>query len=192
MKKLINKVFYTIFLIIVIIISLVIIPITIYYAYNQIELTNEFMKMHNELNTKYIIIITLSSIVFSLSLLYLTSKKGFYKNKDKLIVYTLSNIVLTGFVTISSTYIANNYVLNNIKIENTLKDKVTLDKSNVITETSINLNDNESENITLTLDKTSKIKLTKDTYITSLENEDSTNSNIDLNGYKLYINGKSL
>ena len=192
MKKLINKVFYTIFLILVIIISLVIIPITIYYAYNQIELTNEFMKMHNELNTKYIIIITLSSIVFSLSLLYLTSKKGFYKNKDKLIVYTLSNIVLTGFVTISSTYIANNYVLNNIKIENTLKDKVTLDKSNVITETSINLNDNESENITLTLDKTSKIKLTKDTYITSLENEDSTNSNIDLNGYKLYINGKSL
>lgn len=192
MKKLINKVFYTIFLILVIIISLVIIPITIYYAYNQIELTNEFMKMHNELNIKYIIIITLSSIVFSLSLLYLTSKKGFYKNKDKLIVYTLSNIVLTGFMTISSTYIANNYVLNNIKIENTLKDKVTLDKSNVITETSINLNDNESENITLTLDKTSKIKLTKDTYITSLENEDSTNSNIDLNGYKLYINGKSL
>lgn len=192
MKKLINKVFYTIFLILVIIISLIIIPITIYYAYNQIELTNEFMKMHNELNTKYIIIITLSSIVFSLSLLYLTSKKGFYKNKDKLIVYTLSNIVLTGFMTISSTYIANNYVLNNIKIENTLKDKVTLDKSNVITETSINLNDNESENITLTLDKTSKIKLTKDTYITSLENEDTTNSNIDLNGYKLYINGKSL
>lgn len=192
MKKLINKVFYTIFLILVIIISLVIIPITIYYAYNQIELTNEFMKMHNELNIKYIIIITLSSIVFSLSLLYLTSKKGFYKNKDKLIVYTLSNIVLTGFVTISSTYIANNYVLNNIKIENTLKDKVTLDKSNVITDTSINLNNNESENITLTLDKTSKIKLTKDTYITSLENEDSTNSNIDLNGYKLYINGKSL
>lgn len=91
-------------------------------------------------------------------------------------------------MTISSTYIANNYVLNNIRIENTLKDKVT----NVITDTSINLNNNESENITLTLDKTSKIKLTKDTYITSLENEDSTNSNIDLNGYKLYINGKSL
>lgn len=44
-----NKVFYTIFLILVIIISLVMIPITIYYAYNQIELTNEFMKMHNEL-----------------------------------------------------------------------------------------------------------------------------------------------
>ena len=77
MKKLKNKVFYTIFLILVIIISLVIIPITIHYAYNQIELTNEFMKMHNELNTKYIIIITLSSIVFSLSLLYLTSKKRF-------------------------------------------------------------------------------------------------------------------
>ena len=138
-----------IILILVIIISLAMIPITIYYANNHTELTNEFMKMHNELNTKYIIIITLSSIVFSLSLLYLTSKKGFYKNKDKLIVYILSNIVLTGFMTISSTYIANNYVLNNTKIENTEKDKVTLDKSNVITDTSINLNDYDTD-ITIT------------------------------------------
>lgn len=28
--------------------------------------------------------------------------------------------------------------------------------------------------------------------ITSLENEDSSNSNIDLNGYKLYVNGKAI
>ena len=27
-----------------------------------------------------------------------------------------------------------------------------------------------------------------DTYITSLENADSTNSNINFNGYKLYVN----
>ena len=43
--------------------------------------------------------------------------------------------------------------------------------------------------VELKLDKNSKITLTGDSYITSLENEDSTNSNIDLNGYKLYING---
>ena len=48
---------------------------------------------------------------------------------------------------------------------------------------------NTSSNISLTLDKTSKIKLTGDSYITSLTNADSTNSNIDFNGYKLYING---
>ena len=52
-------------------------------------------------------------------------------------------------MTISSTYIANNYVLNNTKIENTEKDKVTLDKSNVITDTSINLNDYDTD-ITIT------------------------------------------
>lgn len=40
----------------------------------------------------------------------------------------------------------------------------------------------------LKLDKTSKIKLTTDTYVTSLEDVDKTYSNIDLNGYKLYVN----
>ena len=52
--------------------------------------------------------------------------------------------------------------------------------------------ENTAKNVTLKLDKTTKIKLTKDSYITSLDNEDTTNSNIDLNGYKLYVNGKSI
>ena len=46
--------------------------------------------------------------------------------------------------------------------------------------------------VTIKLDKSSKITLTGDSYITSLENADSTNSNINLNGYKLYINGNEL
>lgn len=49
--------------------------------------------------------------------------------------------------------------------------------------------DNGAKMISLTLDKTSKLKLTGDSYITSLNNEDSSNSNIDFNGYKLYVNG---
>ncbi len=49
--------------------------------------------------------------------------------------------------------------------------------------------DNSAKSISLTLDKTSKIKLTGNSYITSLNNEDSSNSNIDFNGYKLYVNG---
>ena len=53
-------------------------------------------------------------------------------------------------------------------------------------------NDNTAKSIKLVLSKDSKVTLTKDTYITSLDNEDSTNSNIDLNGYKLYVNGKSI
>lgn len=39
---------------------------------------------------------------------------------------------------------------------------------------------------------TSKIKLTEDSYITSLEDDDTTYSNIDFNGYKLYVNGTAI
>ena len=46
--------------------------------------------------------------------------------------------------------------------------------------------------VKLTLDKKSTITLTGDSYVTSLDNADSSNSNINLNGYKLYINGVEL
>ena len=52
--------------------------------------------------------------------------------------------------------------------------------------------ENSAKEIKLKLDKTSKIKLTGDSYIASLDNSDSNNSNIDFNGYKLYVNGKSI
>lgn len=39
------------------------------------------------------------------------------------------------------------------------------------------------------LDSNSKIKLTGDSYVTSLKNADKTNDNIDFNGHKLYANG---
>lgn len=48
--------------------------------------------------------------------------------------------------------------------------------------------DNTAKSITLKLDKNSKIKLTSNTYVTNLEDADTTYSNIDLNGYKLYVN----
>lgn len=49
-----------------------------------------------------------------------------------------------------------------------------------------------AKKVTLTLDKNSKITLTGDTYVTSLKDSDSGYSNINLNGYKLYVNGKAL
>lgn len=52
--------------------------------------------------------------------------------------------------------------------------------------------DNTAKNIELVLDKTSKIKLTGDSYVTKLNNSDSSNSNIDFNGYKLYVNGEAI
>ncbi len=51
---------------------------------------------------------------------------------------------------------------------------------------------NKAKAITLKLDKSSKIKLTGDTYVTTLENEDASNSNIDFNGYHLYVNKKAI
>ena len=53
-------------------------------------------------------------------------------------------------------------------------------------------NENQAKNISLKLDSSSKIKLTKDTYVSSFEDEDSSYSNIDFNGYKLYVNGKAI
>ena len=47
---------------------------------------------------------------------------------------------------------------------------------------------NEGE-VSIVLDKTSSITLTGNTYIKSLTNADSSNSNINLNGYKLYVGG---
>lgn len=51
---------------------------------------------------------------------------------------------------------------------------------------------NEAKSITLKLSKNSKIKLTGDSYVTSLDDEDPSYKNIDFNGYKLYVNGKSV
>lgn len=52
--------------------------------------------------------------------------------------------------------------------------------------------DNTGCDISLKLDSSSKIKLMGDSYVTSLDNDDSSNSNIDFNGYKLYVNGKAI
>lgn len=52
--------------------------------------------------------------------------------------------------------------------------------------------DNSAKEIKLTLDRSSKIRLTGDSYVTSLDDADSNYSNIDFNGYKLYVNGKTI
>ena len=52
--------------------------------------------------------------------------------------------------------------------------------------------ENSAKNIKLVLDKTSKIKLTGDSYVSSLEDEDNSYDNIDFNGYKLYVNGTAI
>lgn len=92
-----------------------------------------------------------------------------------------------GIVTLNMT---NQTATGNIVIDSISTLDMTM-KTNSYYEGTIN-SDNDAESITLTLDKTSKIKLTGDSYITSLNNADSSNSNIDFNGYTLYVNGKAI
>lgn len=92
-----------------------------------------------------------------------------------------------GVVTLNLT---NQKVTGNISVDSI--STLTINMSdNSYYEGAIN-KDNTAKEITLKLDKTSKIKLTGDTYVTSLENELADNSNIDFNGYTLYVNNKAL
>ena len=89
-----------------------------------------------------------------------------------------------GNVTLNMT---NQSVTGNIYIDSisTLNMNLT---SNSYYEGAMNT-ENSAKSIALKLDSSSKIKLTGDTYVTSLEDADSSYSNIDFNGYKLYVNG---
>ena len=80
--------------------------------------------------------------------------------------------------------------VGNIVIDNISKLDLSME-SNSYYEGTIN-SSNTAKSLTLKLDKTSSIKLTGDSYVTSLENDNDTNSNIDFNGYKLYVNGKAI
>ena len=78
----------------------------------------------------------------------------------------------------------------NIVVDNISTLKMNL-KNNSSYKGSIN-NDKSVKNITLKLDKTSKITLTGDSYVTSLEDDDTSYSNINFNGYKLYVSEKAI
>ena len=52
--------------------------------------------------------------------------------------------------------------------------------------------ENTAKTVSITLDSSSTLTLTGNSYITSLNNEVSDNSNINLNGHTLYVNGKAI
>lgn len=54
------------------------------------------------------------------------------------------------------------------------------------------INSENAGEVALTLDSSSTLILTGDTYVKSFTNADATNSNINLNGYKLYVDGVAL
>ena len=84
----------------------------------------------------------------------------------------------------------NQELAGNIEVDNisTLTMNLTNSSSYMGTINS----ENSAKNITLKLDTSSKITLTGDSYVTSLEDSDSSYSNINFNGYKLYVNGTAI
>ena len=92
-----------------------------------------------------------------------------------------------GNVTLKMT---NQKVEGNIIVDKISTLNLALSNNSVLTGT-IN-NTNEANKIEVTLSKNSTISLTGDSYISSLTNEVSDNSNIYLNGHKLYVDNKEV
>ena len=84
---------------------------------------------------------------------------------------------------------ANQKATGNIVVDSI--SKLTMNLANGPSFSGAINNDNTGE-VELTLDSSSEINLTGDTYLKSLTNADTTNSNIHTNGYKLYVNGTLL
>ena len=92
-----------------------------------------------------------------------------------------------GNLTLNAT---NQTLTGDIEIDNISTLTMNLTSSSSY-EGSINA-DNSAKSISLKLDSSSKITLTGDSYVTSLDDADSSYSNINFNGYKLYVNGSAI
>lgn len=92
-----------------------------------------------------------------------------------------------GNVTINAT---KQVLEGNIELDNISTLTMNLQETSEYTGT-INA-DNSAKSVSLELDTTSKITLTGDSYVTSLEDTDTSYSNINFNGYKLYVNGNAI
>ncbi len=79
-------------------------------------------------------------------------------------------------------FLTNQEINSNINTHDKGYIRVVLNNSN--------FNGTLNGNIALELSNDSKLKLTGDTYLTTLYNNVRNNSNIDLNGYKLYVDNK--
>ena len=98
-------------------------------------------------------------------------------------------IMTTGGGIMNASNLIIQTAIGNIVVDSISTLEMNLSKSYY--EGTIN-GDNSAKEISLKLSKDSTIKLTGDSYITSLEDDDTSYSNIDFNGYKLYVNRTSI
>ena len=80
-------------------------------------------------------------------------------------------------------------LVGDIKADSLSEVTITLESSTY--EGTIN-GENTAKAVSLKLDSSSKITLTGDTYVTSLEDVDTSYSNINFNGHKLYVGGTAI
>ena len=125
-------------------------------------------------------------------------------------VEATASIVVSDEKTLTDSYEANNTDESVILVENggnltfnankqDLNGKIEVDNISTLV---LNLENssysgtinsyNNAKNIAITLDSNSTITLTENSYVTSLKDDDTSYSNINFNGYKLYVNGKSI
>lgn len=83
----------------------------------------------------------------------------------------------------------NQTLKGNIEIDNISTLKMNLTNSQY---TGTINGEQTAKQIDIKIDSNTKIKLTENSYVTSLEDEDTTYSNIDFNGYTLYVNGTAI
>lgn len=92
-----------------------------------------------------------------------------------------------GEVTLNAT---NQKLTGNVEADNISTVTINLSNNSSL-EGTIN-GDNTAKSVDLKLDNSSTLTLTGDTYVTSLEDSDSSYSNINFNGHKLYVNGTAI
>ena len=119
---------------------------TIYLAYKD---TSRMIigPFSNTLSTKYLLMIVIFISIMSLDLLYLLLGSKFYRDKDKLIIYILGNILLisnlTGIIII--TYNRVNTRNREFMIDSNTKEEIELDTSVVVSSNYVNLSDYDSD-----------------------------------------------
>ena len=102
------------------------------------------------------------------------NNKDFLKIQSSSLIMNLDNQKIDGNLIADSTSSLELNMKNNSKLVGTIN------------------NDKSAKEVKLTIDNTSVLILTKDTYLTSLDNSNKNNSNIYSNGYKLYVNNKEV
>ena len=84
----------------------------------------------------------------------------------------------------------NQTLEGNVEVDNISTAEINL-KENCSLKGDIN-NKNTAKEVKLTIDTSSTLTLTGDTYVASLTDEDASYSNINFNRYKLYVNGTAI